>query len=111
MLSALAQTSRLAVFRLLVAQGPDGMPAGQIAKRLKISPATLSFHLKELHHGGLTQSRQDGRYVIHSANFEAMNSMIAFLTENCCQGSSCGPDATACQPAFQSAPRPGKTKP
>ena len=99
LLSALAQPSRLAVFRLLVEAGPKGLPAGEIAERLELAAATLSFHLKELSHSGLTQSRPDGRFVIYSANFAAMNGLIVFLTENCCMGSSCEVATTTCKPA------------
>ena len=98
-LAALAQPSRLAVFRLLVQAGPNGMPAGEIAERLELASTTLSFHLKALSHGGLAQSRQDGRFLIYSANFDAMNALIAFLTENCCMGSSCDVAGVACKPA------------
>jgi len=97
LLSALAQEKRLSVFRLLVEQGPDGMPAGQIAEQLGISPATLSFHLKELTHAGLTLSRQEGRYVIYSANFKAMDGLLSFLTENCCAGTPCGVEGVSCK--------------
>jgi ArsR family transcriptional regulator len=95
-LSALAQPSRLAAFRLLVAAGPEGMAAGAIGEQLDLPPATLSFHLAGLTRAGLAQSRQDGRFVIYSANFENMNSLVAFLTENCCGGATCAP--AACQP-------------
>ena len=100
-LAALAQDTRLAVFRLLVQQGPSGLAAGEIAGALGIAPATLSFHLKELAHAGLLSSRQEGRFVFYAANFDAMNALLAFLTENCCAadcGSACRP-ATACAPA------------
>jgi ArsR family transcriptional regulator len=90
-LSALAQTSRLAVFRLLVQAGPTGLPAGKIADSLAIPSSSLSFHLKELSHAGLVLSRQEGRFVIYSANFGAMNTVIAYLTENCCGGEACAP--------------------
>jgi len=90
-LSALAQPTRLAVFRLLVERGPDGMVAGKVAERLKVSPATLSFHFKTLSHAGLIESRQDGRFISYTANFAAMNGMVAYLTENCCGG-----DRAAC---------------
>ncbi len=90
-LSALAQTSRLAVFRLLVQAGPTGLPAGKIADSLAIPSSSLSFHLKELSHAGLVSSRQEGRFVIYSANFGAMNTVIAYLTENCCGGEACAP--------------------
>lgn len=85
-LSALAQSTRLAIFRLLVVCGPAGMAAGQVAEKLKVSPATLSFHFKTLSHAGLIERRQDGRYIYYAANFVAMNSMLAYLTENCCAG-------------------------
>lgn len=98
LLAALAQDTRLSVFRLLVEQGPEGLPAGQIAERLDISPATLSFHLKELTHAGLTLSRQEGRFVIYSAHYETMNGLLSFLTENCCAGSPCDNAAPTCTP-------------
>ncbi len=96
-LSALAQPSRLAAFRLLVGAGPQGMAAGAIGEKLELPPATLSFHLAGLTRAGLAQSRQEGRFVIYTANFENMNSLVAFLTENCCGGASCAP--ASCQPA------------
>lgn len=88
-LSALAQPTRLAIFRLLVMRGVDGMAAGQIAEKLKVSPANLSFHVKTLTHAGLISQRQDGRFVYYAANFIAMNAMLAYLTENCCAGTAC----------------------
>lgn len=96
-LSALAQESRLAVFRLLVQAGPGGMAAGAIGDKLDLPPATLSFHLAGLSRAGLAHSRQDGRFILYSANFENMNALVGFLTENCCSGASCAP--AACQPA------------
>lgn len=90
-LGALAQTSRLEVYRLLVQAGPEGMPASDIAERLGIPANTLSFHLKNLSHAGLVQSRQDGRFVIYSTNYDQMNALLGFLTENCCGGQSCAP--------------------
>ncbi|MYM22800.1 metalloregulator ArsR/SmtB family transcription factor [Duganella sp. FT135W] len=90
-LSALAQESRLAMFRLLVQTGPDGLAASKIGERLDIAPSSLSFHLKELTHAGLIASRQDGRFVIYSADIAKMNGLIGFLTENCCGGVSCKP--------------------
>jgi DNA-binding transcriptional ArsR family regulator len=90
-LSALAQPSRLAAFRLLVEAGPEGMPAGAIGEKLDLPPATLSFHLAGLTRAGLAQSRQEGRFVIYTANFDSMNSLVAFLTENCCGGRACTP--------------------
>jgi DNA-binding transcriptional ArsR family regulator len=100
-LSALAQPSRLAAFRLLVGAGPEGMSAGAIGQELGLPPATLSFHLAGLTRAGLAQSRQDGRFVIYTANFENMNSLVAFLTENCCGGAACAP--AACQPTTMKA--------
>ena len=96
-LAALAQESRLSIFRLLVHAGPAGMSAGSIGEALDVPPATLSFHLAGLARAGLASSRQDGRFVIYTANFENMNSLVAFLTENCCGGASCAP--AGCQPA------------
>jgi ArsR family transcriptional regulator len=90
-LSALAQESRLAVFRLLVQAGPEGLAASKIGERLDIAPSSLSFHLKELSHAGLIVSRQDGRFIIYSADIAAMHGVIGFLTENCCGGVPCGP--------------------
>ncbi len=93
-LTAVAQESRLAVFRLLVRTGAGGLAASKIAESLGIAPSSLSFHLKELAHAGLVTQRQDGRFVIYSANFDTMNALIAFMTENCCTGKPCGPDLT-----------------
>ena len=94
-LSALAQESRLAIFRLLIQQGPSGLAAGAIGEKLDLPPATLSFHLAGLVRAGLAQSRQDGRFVYYTASFENMNGLVAFLTENCCQGASCETTARA----------------
>jgi DNA-binding transcriptional ArsR family regulator len=90
-LGALAQGSRLSIFRLLVQAGPAGMAAGSIGERLDLPPATLSFHLAGLTRAGLARSRQDGRFVIYSADFAAMNALVGYLTENCCGGASCSP--------------------
>jgi ArsR family transcriptional regulator len=90
-LAALAQESRLAVFRLLVQAGPQGRAATKIGEELGIPASSLSFHLKELSHAGLVQSRQAGRFVIYSANITTMNQMLGFLTENCCGGNPCTP--------------------
>ena len=99
-LAALAQESRLAAFRLLVQVGPDGMAASKIAEQLDIAPSSLSFHLKELAHAGLVGARQDGRYVIYSADFSTMNGLLAFLTDNCCGGVACETGApSCCEPA------------
>lgn len=88
-LAALAQETRLAAYRLLVQAGPEGLAAGRIADALAVSPATLSFHLKELVHAGLIASRNDSRYVIYRADYAAMNGLMAYLTEHCCQGAYC----------------------
>ncbi len=93
-LAALAQASRLAVFRTLVQAGPAGLPAGKISELMAIPPSSLSFHLKELGHAGLVLSRQDGRFVIYTAQFDAMNALVAYLTENCCGGNPCTPVCT-----------------
>lgn len=97
-LAALAQESRLATFRLLVQAGPQGLAASKIAEKLAIPASSLSFHLKELAHAGLIAARQEGRFLIYSAQFEAMNALVAFLTENCCGGAPCAPSASACKP-------------
>jgi len=83
-LGALAQESRLEIFRLLVRRGPTGLAAGQLSDRLGIPPATMSFHLKELSSVGLIASRRDSRSIIYSANYEQMQFLINFLLENCC---------------------------
>lgn len=90
-LAALAQASRLAVFRLLVTVGPAGMAASKIGEELGIVPSSLSFHLKELTHAGLIVPRQDGRFIIYAANFATMNTLVGFLTESCCGGNPCTP--------------------
>ncbi|MCU0842091.1 MAG: metalloregulator ArsR/SmtB family transcription factor [Thiobacillaceae bacterium] len=96
-LAALAQESRLTIYRLLVQAGPAGMVVGQIAEALAIPAATLSFHLKSLSHGGLVASRQEGRYVRYVADFAAMHGLIDYLSENCCGGDRavCAPGACA----------------
>ncbi len=92
-LAALAQESRLAVFRLLVQAGHAGMAAGALGERLGIPPATLSFHLKTLAHAKLVKSRTEGRFVIYSANYPEMDKLVDYLTDNCCAG-----DASQCAP-------------
>ena len=87
-LTALAHETRLAVFRLLVETGPEGLPVGKIGARLGIAPATLSFHLKELAHADLVTTRHEGRFIYCSANFATMNGLVAYLTENCCGGTA-----------------------
>ncbi|WP_020206785.1 MULTISPECIES: ArsR/SmtB family transcription factor [Cupriavidus] len=100
-LAALAQDSRLKIFRLLVQAGHDGVNAGRIGQELGVPPATLSFHLKELVHAGLIKSTQDGRFVIYRAQFDQMNELIGFLVEHCCEGhpEDCGFTAAGCGPA------------
>lgn len=83
-LSALAQESRLEVFRLLVRKGPGGMAAGELSEKLGLPPATMSFHLKELTHAGLIKSRRESRSIIYSADYSHMQTLIDFLLENCC---------------------------
>jgi DNA-binding transcriptional ArsR family regulator len=85
-LAALAQESRLQIFRLLIQAGKSGVPAGRISEVLDLPPSTLSFHLAQLKHAGLVFCRREGRTLFYSANFLAMNGLMAFLTENCCQG-------------------------
>lgn len=96
-LAALAQDTRLSVFRLLVSQGELGLTPGKIAEQLDLAAATLSFHLKELANAGLISARQESRFIYYSANYAAMNGLIGYLTENCCQGQSCdASSATGC---------------
>jgi len=97
-LSALAQESRLQVFLLLVQAGADGLPAGQIAERLKLASPTLSFHLAQLKHAGLVTLRRDGRSLIYAADYDGMNGLMAFLTENCCAGDPAGCGVPMCEP-------------
>jgi DNA-binding transcriptional ArsR family regulator len=94
-LGALAQETRLDLFRLLVTAGPDGLPAGVIAERLGVVPSSLSFHLAQLTHAGLIRQRRLGRQLIYAAEFAAMNELLFYLTENCCgRGDSCAPFCT-----------------
>lgn len=92
-LSALAQESRLALFRLLVQAGKEGISPGVMGEKLDIPPATLSFHLKTLAHAGLVTARTEGRYVIYAADYGAMDELVTYLTENCCAG-----DGAQCAP-------------
>jgi len=87
--AGLANEHRLAIFRLLVQAGPDGLPAGDIADKLGMPASSLSFHLAHLTRAGLTQQRRESRSLIYSADFATMNGLIAFMTENCCAGSAC----------------------
>src|SRR5258708_18331737 len=90
-LAALAQDARLAIFRLLVQKGPEGLCVGDIAAKFDIAPATLSFHLKELTNAGLLVSRQEGRFIYYAPDFEKMNALVSYLMENCCGGGTSPP--------------------
>src|SRR5271167_2661432 len=105
-LGALAQETRLDVFRLLVQKGPEGMPAGELGARLGQPSPTLSFHLSQLRFAGLVNSRRESRSIIYSANFKAMNDLLAYLTENCCGGRPelCAPAPGAASSASRCAP-------
>jgi DNA-binding transcriptional ArsR family regulator len=98
-LAALAQDNRLDVFRLLVQAGPEGLPAGSVAAKIKLAPSALTFHFDRLRDAGLVTVRREGRSMIYAARFEAMNALVNFLTENCCQGAAdqCAP--AACKPS------------
>ena len=95
-LGALAQETRLELFRLLVARGPEGLPAGAIAEALGVLPSSLSFHLQQLAHAGLITQRRLGRQLIYAADYAAMNGLMAYLTENCCGRGARSP---VCEPA------------
>jgi DNA-binding transcriptional ArsR family regulator len=97
-LAALAQDNRLDVFRLLVQAGPEGMPAGAVAEALDLAPNTLTFHFDRLRTAGLVTVRREGRSMIYAAQFETMNVLLGFLTENCCGGAPCA-HASECKPA------------
>jgi DNA-binding transcriptional ArsR family regulator len=100
-LGALAHETRLALFRLLVAVGPEGLPAGVIAERLHVAPSSLSFHLAQLLHAGLIIQHRRSRQLIYAADYGAMNLLLAYLTENCCgRGEACAP---ACTPVDMAA--------
>lgn len=97
-LAALAQESRLEIFRLLVQSGPDGLCVTDIGEHMGIAPATLSFHLKELYRAGLITSRKESRHIYYAPDFVVMNSLIEYLTENCCGGVPCD---ISCAPKFK----------
>ena len=110
-LAALAQDTRLALFRLLVEQGPTGLTPGHMVDVLNVPPATLSFHLKELANAGLIRARQESRFIYYSANFATINGLVAYLTENCCRASGtcetvCAPDCMPQQSTRRAATRP-----
>lgn len=100
-LSALAHENRLAVYRMLVEAGPEGLNAGTIAARLKVPPSSLTFHLQQLHRAELITQQRNSRQLIYAADFGVMNELVGYLTENCCAGA-----VAACAPAFA----PGKTR-
>jgi ArsR family transcriptional regulator len=97
-LSALAHEHRLAIYRLLVQAGKEGKSAGEIADALDLPPSSLSFHLANLNRAGLIAQRRESRSLIYSADFEQMNALVGFLTENCCGGRSCAPGAERAPP-------------
>ena len=92
-LAALAQETRIGIYRFLVQQGPQGLPASAIAEKLDLPNATFSFHVKALSQAGLVTARQSGRFIYYSANYPVMNDLVGYLTENCCNGKECGADA------------------
>jgi len=97
-LAALAQESRLAAYRLLVQAGPAGLAASKIAEALGMPASSLSFHLKELTHANMIVPRQDGRFIIYAAQYDRMNALLGFLSENCCGGTACSPEPIRCAP-------------
>lgn len=101
-LGALAHEHRLAIYRLLVERGPEGLPAGAIGEGVGLAPSSLTFHLQNLQRAGLLVQRRESRNLIYSVDFDAMNALVGYLTDNCCVGSSC---ATECKPA-----KPGKAQ-
>jgi len=107
-LAALAQETRLSIFRLLVEAGPEGMNAGAIAEAVGVPAATLSFHVAQLARAGLVTSRQESRYIYYAANFDGMDNLIAYLTDNCCQGGQCLPKTAAASTATTTPARVGK---
>jgi ArsR family transcriptional regulator, arsenate/arsenite/antimonite-responsive transcriptional repressor len=94
-LAALAQVNRLRAFRMLVVAGHQGATPTTMAKRLKVSGATLSFHLKELMNAGLVTQERRGRHLVYRADFRRMEALLAYLMQNCCQGESCQPPPSA----------------
>jgi len=98
-LAALAQDHRLETYRLLVQAGPAGMPAGEVAAAIGLPPNTLTFHFDRLRQAGLVTVRRDGRSMIYAARYDTMNSLLGYLTENCCRGETCTTAPKACKPA------------
>ena len=107
-LGALAHEHRLAIYRLLVERGPDGLPAGEIADRIGLVPSSLTFHVQALQRSGLVTQRRVSRQVFYAADFAAMSDLIAYLTKNCCgEGSACAP---ACKPSTAVAKSNSRTR-
>jgi ArsR family transcriptional regulator, arsenate/arsenite/antimonite-responsive transcriptional repressor len=109
-LAALAQETRLSVYRLLVEHAPEGLTAGEVAERLEVAPASLSFHLKELTRAGLIVPRPEGRFVWYTADLDAMNGVVGYLTENCCRSSAvcdpkCAPNPRAVATVVVTSPK------
>ena len=98
-LAALAQETRLAIFRLLVEHAREGLTPGAISLKLKLAPATLSFHLKELANAGLIEDRREGRFIWYRPDIPSMNRLVGYLTDNCCGASGSGPCDTGCAPS------------
>jgi ArsR family transcriptional regulator len=107
-LGALAHEHRLAIYRLLVQRGPEGLPAGVIGERMRLVPSSLTFHLQNLQRAGLITRRRESRQLFYAADFAAMNELVSYLTENCCAGSSaeCSP---GCAPVAKPAKRAAKS--
>jgi DNA-binding transcriptional ArsR family regulator len=106
-LGALAHEHRLAIYRLLVQRGPEGLPAGTIGERVGLVPSSLTFHLQNLRRAGLIAQRRESRQLFYSADFAVMNGLVGYLTENCCGGAACAP---SCAPAEVSKPVKRATK-
>ncbi len=104
-LAALSQENRLDMYRLLVQAGPDGMPAGEVAAKLSISPNNLTFHFDKLREAGLVTVRREGRSMIYAARYDAMNALVGYLTENCCQGTAANCAAPSCRPTVSNRAR------
>jgi len=107
-LAALAHEHRLAVYRMLVEAGLEGLPAGQIAARLKLPPSSLTFHLQSLQRAGLISQQRMSRQLIYAADFTTMNDLVGYLTENCCAGSASADCASKCAPAAVERPTPAR---
>jgi DNA-binding transcriptional ArsR family regulator len=101
-LAALAHEYRLQIYRLLVEKGPEGLAAGAIGEAVGLAPSSLTFHLQNLHRAGLIVQRRESRSLIYSVDFDAMNALVGYLTENCCAGSTGSSCVTACKPASSS---------